>query len=320
MRRSLKDWYVIVPHSIAFCILADGGLGYINVSAILFFMQKAQMKQKSINTEIWRDETFNSLSGEAKLLSIFLLTNHEMKLIPIYKISMMEIAMYTGMTRTKIEKLFDEIRKIGIIWVDGYCILKNQFHTLNHFKGEKLNKAIQKQFSEIPQKIIQIYKSDTLSIPYRYPIDRVNSNSNSNINIKKKEKEKINKKEKERKKELNEFIRKWNEKRKTKYKSIVGLIENWEYWRGYYSINEIQEAIDNIDNDEFWRNKMTPVIFLRRKNPRGENVDWIGYFLNIKKNKEPSKLAMYRDFTAIEDKKRNQIYKKIQKIAESKRF
>ena len=48
-----------------------------------------------------------------------------------------------------------------------------------------------------------------------------------------------------------------------------------DYWTTIHTIEEIENAIRNIPNDDFWKDKMTPTILFRRKNQRGEAVDYI---------------------------------------------
>ncbi len=76
-------------------------------------------------------------------------------------------------------------------------------------------------------------------------------------------------------------LSKWNELYQTKYKSSVAILDNLSYWRESYSLDDILHAVKNVQFDDYWKDKMTPVILLRRKNPRGERVDNIAQLLNI---------------------------------------
>lgn len=59
-------------------------------------------------------------------------------------------------------------------------------------------------------------------------------------------------------------------------------INLFEYWSQFYSLDEMKQAIDNSKLDNWWKDKLTPVILLRTGNPQGEPVDYIGKFLNMK--------------------------------------
>lgn len=56
------------------------------------------------------------------------------------------------------------------------------------------------------------------------------------------------------------------------------LHTNLKHWLTRYTEQQILDALANSAKDSFWGNKMTPEILLRRKNPRGEDVDRIGQF------------------------------------------
>lgn len=66
------------------------------------------------------------------------------------------------------------------------------------------------------------------------------------------------------------------------------LLNNVKYWLGMYSCGQIKAAIFHIKYDSYWKDIMTPIIFFRRRNQRGEEVDNIGKFLNTAKPPEVS--------------------------------
>lgn len=100
--------------------------------------------------------------------------------------------------------------------------------------------------------------------------------------IQKTEKTKISSKVKEIEKEVGEILEHWNKIHHTKYIAVKPLVSNLTYWRDMYSVEQIKSAITNIAFDDFWKNKMTPIIFFRRRNPNQEAVDHIGSMLNYK--------------------------------------
>ena len=71
----------------------------------------------------------------------------------------------------------------------------------------------------------------------------------------------------------------------TKYKYSEGINSNLEYWLKTYEPKEMEQAIQQIKYDKFWRDKMTPTMLFRRKNPQGEPVDYISQLL-VKNNNE----------------------------------
>jgi len=82
--------------------------------------------------------------------------------------------------------------------------------------------------------------------------------------------------------ELAEIIEYWNTIHDTKYRSISSLENNYKEARKSYSVDEIKEAINKVKLDTFWKDKMTPTIMFRRKNPQGEPVDYVGKLLSSK--------------------------------------
>jgi hypothetical protein len=83
-----------------------------------------------------------------------------------------------------------------------------------------------------------------------------------------------------------EVLETFNLTYKTNYKSFKGFSDNLDQWLEVYSLEEIKLAIQRSSQDEYWKNKLDPTILFRQKNPRGEKVDYIGKFLNIKTEKE----------------------------------
>lgn len=65
------------------------------------------------------------------------------------------------------------------------------------------------------------------------------------------------------------------------FKTYDPFISKLDYWLGVYSLEDIQNAIVGVSKDKFWKDKMTPTILFRRKNPQGEGVDYIGDMLHV---------------------------------------
>lgn len=57
--------------------------------------------------------------------------------------------------------------------------------------------------------------------------------------------------------------------------SYKGFEANYQYWKDIHSLDKMKMALQNARLDKFWKNKMTLTILFRRKNTRGENVDYI---------------------------------------------
>jgi hypothetical protein len=98
------------------------------------------------------------------------------------------------------------------------------------------------------------------------------------------------------KKEAQEIIIHHNgEYPKSIERSYKSWIKNFEYWRETYSLIEIKNAITNIRQDEYWRDKMTLTILFRKRNRSGEDVDYINMLL---RKMTPEQLADYYNSTS----------------------
>lgn len=72
----------------------------------------------------------------------------------------------------------------------------------------------------------------------------------------------------------------------TKYHNAKVWASNFQYWLTIYTLDDILRAIANIPHHPFWRDKMTPEILFRTKNPAREPVDYIGTLLYVKAPKK----------------------------------
>lgn len=67
-----------------------------------------------------------------------------------------------------------------------------------------------------------------------------------------------------------------------RFKGVDSFKSNLEYWLNTYEPKEIAKAIEYSKYDKFWKDKLTPTILFRRKNPQGEPVDYISQLLLVK--------------------------------------
>lgn len=87
----------------------------------------------------------------------------------------------------------------------------------------------------------------------------------------------------EKKNETEEFaihiLSEFNRVFGTRFKNYNSFIKNLEYWLDFYTPNDIVDAIHAAKKDEFWGDKMTPLILFRKTNKAGV-CDYIGDMLN----------------------------------------
>ena len=82
--------------------------------------------RRSINTKIWDDVWFESLTSEEKLVWLYLLTNKNTNMLGVYELSEKKIAFEIGLPLENIRKAFKsfESQKKGK-YINGYVVLFN---------------------------------------------------------------------------------------------------------------------------------------------------------------------------------------------------
>jgi len=82
--------------------------------------------------------------------------------------------------------------------------------------------------------------------------------------------------------ELKEAVKHYNLTYSKRMLPLAELDTNFRYWRGVYSVEQINEAISKAYHDPYWKEIITPEILFRRKNVRDEEVNRIDEFLGMK--------------------------------------
>jgi hypothetical protein len=138
---------------------------------------------RQIHTQIWKDEWFIELEPLEKMLFIYLFSNEMASIAGIYKIPMKVISNETGIEIDAIRMMLDKFSNDGkIMYQEGVLWVVNmrQYH---YTKSPRTLERIKKDIDAIPdgevKKAYQYHAEhelqgmDTVSIPYRYPIDTV---------------------------------------------------------------------------------------------------------------------------------------------------
>lgn len=136
---------------------------------------------RNISMSFWSDtKVVDEFSPEDKYFMLYCLTNQYTNLCGCYEISIKQIVRDTGYNEETVTKLLDRFNK-------KYRIIKynkenKELYIINWFKynwtkSEKLNKPLLEEIKKIKtieykKELTELYnKRDTVSIPYRYPID-----------------------------------------------------------------------------------------------------------------------------------------------------
>lgn len=155
--------------------------------------------QMSFWTDIKVSETF---TPEDKYFYLYLFTNPHTNLAGCYEISIRQIVNETGYSKDTVERLFERFSKVHKVAYYSQTtneVLIVNWHKYNWTSSEKLRKPLDTQIRNIKNESFRKYLTeifnceDTVSIPYRYPIDTYcidtsvlfcsdNTNTNNNIN------------------------------------------------------------------------------------------------------------------------------------------
>lgn len=237
------------------------------------------MKTRIIQTRFWEDSLINELEPKFKLLFIYLITNKRIELTGIYELPITYIAMETGLTVSEVQKGFEKISS-KISYSKGYVIIKNHKKYQDYSKGsEKQRAAFQREFDLLPESVKTAFSSES-GTSSQLVQDQFETSPELDII----HKEEIRNKKTEIKKgenlelqEIKDFYNLVFEKTVT---SVKGFESNYLFWSKIHDLEKIKLAITKAKTDSFWKDKMNLQILFRRKNQRGEDVDYIEELAN----------------------------------------
>ncbi len=234
------------------------------------------MDTRVLHTRFWRDEYALTLKPKEKLLFLYLLTNEYVNICGIYELPEALVSAYTGMSESEIKDAKEKFQKDGKFAFHHAWVRIMNVEKYQKYKGKTNDIAKSKELALVPKELIEYtYGIDTVSIPLVI--------SNKKLVIR-------NKKVIEGESEGKQFLDKWNQVFSSKYSSLSSVTGNLIHWLDSYSLEQIFEAVEKVKNHAFWKDKMTPTMFLRKKNPRGEPVDYIGDMLNKQEGIKPIKM------------------------------
>ena len=82
------------------------------------------------------------------------------------------------------------------------------------------------------------------------------------------------------------FLKVWNEVFSTAYSSTTAIERPLAVWLQSYSLEQICQAVRNIKNDSYWKDKDVDPIWLLRFRDSSGDIDRIGKMLNTKEKDE----------------------------------
>jgi hypothetical protein len=141
------------------------------------------MPERRFDTGYWNDPDVMKLPMKAKLLYLYLWTNRHCNQAGLYEIAVETIGFETGLPLDEIPDLMQLLQK-KVAWLPEQSLVwvKNFLHRQG--QSPQFLAAAAKCLSTMPnngiiKEFIEYNGRYTLSIPYRYPIDRVSIPSNA---------------------------------------------------------------------------------------------------------------------------------------------
>lgn len=236
------------------------------------------MKTRIIQTKFWEDNLVGSLTMQTRYLFIYLLTCSRINCSGVFELSDKQILLDTDLPKKELEKAKNTLQaKKRVLFCDGWVKVVNSEKYNNYKNFSAGEKCYLKEVSSVPQSVLdgfnQLLNEYSASTPISNNTEIINKKSE--IRVKKTTEE-----------ESRKVLEVWNDTYGTKFSSTISIEGNLEFWLKQYSLDQILEAVRKIKDHKYWCDKMRPDTLLRRKNPRGDSVDYIGEMLNQSTNQE----------------------------------
>jgi len=141
----------------------------------------------NIATRVWHDEKFRELSDDAKTLFMYLLSSPHSNMCGLFYLPPPYACHDLNWSAGRYADALNKLLCKGMVFAEGDIVLIKNFLRYNPIRGPKQAVGAASRLNEIPAnsligKFVEILKEntsakdyqqfiDTLSIPYRYPID-----------------------------------------------------------------------------------------------------------------------------------------------------
>lgn len=249
------------------------------------------MKSRPVSSIFWDKRLAKGYSPTASYLYLYLLTCKHIELTPYFFLADGYIPLETGLSPKDVEKAKAELQERGqVFFYEGWVYIPNADEHNSFNSSPKTKVAYDKQMEKVPPEVLAHFEeikdqlTDRVSIPYPYGSDTRNSNSNNSSNSNNKGDSKggyslIHS-------QAKQVLEKWNEVHGTRFTSTASIETNLQEWLKEYTLEDILQGVETTKIHHFWKDKLNPTVYLRRGNPRGERVDYIGEMLNYQPKKE----------------------------------
>jgi len=235
------------------------------------------METRILHTSLWVDEYFTNLDVKEKLLFIYFISNERVNIINFYQLPTNRIKADTGIDSSFIDKTKAKFHKDKkIFFKDNYVFLVHGYKYQN-YGGPQNEKKKEKLISQLSKDVLAWY-NNIIDTGIDTSIDSSIDTNDKSIIINHKSIIHI---DETKNNIINDLIIFYNQAMKSKFKTLSS--NNLDYWLKIYTVDDIKKAIQFIPTNDFWKDKMDLTVLLRRRNPKGEDVDYIGQLLNTRK-------------------------------------
>jgi hypothetical protein len=114
--------------------------------------------RRSVNTKIWSDVWFETISTEEKLLWIYLITNSSTNMLGVYELSERKMSFESGLSLDSIRKAFkgfESLKKAK--YINGYVVLYNWIK--NQSFNTNMKKSALSDYEKLPNTVKLSIKS-----------------------------------------------------------------------------------------------------------------------------------------------------------------
>jgi hypothetical protein len=105
--------------------------------------------RRSVNTKIWCDQWFESISVEEKLLWLYLLTNQYTNMVGVYEITLKRISFETSIPFGSLSKAFEGFERLNkAFFIENHIVIINWIK--NQSMNDNMKKACLDQWTKVP--------------------------------------------------------------------------------------------------------------------------------------------------------------------------
>jgi len=255
------------------------------------------MKTRITYPQLWLDTDFSECSVDAQLLCMFLITNPYLGLSRYSRISDRQITFHTNISGKRLEKAKQELQSMKWFFFEGEWIYHN--HSIAYVDYEGRDRVIESkndEISKVPEKIKEVFnglitgfkpvlnhKPKTLNQKQETKGECEGKPDEATLTSSKSSSKVASESDEAATDPALKVLEQYNKTFGKGVKSARAIRANLGYWLEEYSLEQILEAIRKAPKHHFFRDKLTPQLLLRRKNQRGEDVDYISDLLNFDK-------------------------------------